>query len=143
MSYVNKGFTIIEMMVVLLIISILAAVAYPRYNETIQRSYRAEGQAFLSEVAARQERYFAQNNHYIIPDAGADSSALSQLGLVSPAQSATKKYQLEITLEESDGGYTLIAQQQFNDLKCGDLTLNALGIKGLINTDKTVAECWR
>ena len=46
MSYVNKGFTIIEMMVVLLIISILAAVAYPRYNETIQRSYRAEGQAF-------------------------------------------------------------------------------------------------
>ena len=143
MSYVNKGFTIIEMMVVLLIISILAAVAYPRYNETIQRSYRAEGQAFLSEVAARQERYFAQNNHYIIPDAGADSSALSQLGLVSPAQSATKKYQLEITLEEGDGGYTLIAQQQFNDLRCGDLTLNALGIKGLINTDKTVAECWR
>ena len=143
MQYVNKGFTIIEMMVVLLIIGILAALAYPRYHESIQRGYRTEGQAFLSGVAARQERYFAQNNHYMIPDTAADTSDFSQLGLASPAQSATKKYQLEITLEEGDGGYTLIAQQQFNDLKCGDLTLSALGIKGLIHTDKTVAQCWR
>ena len=143
MQYVNKGFTIIEMMIVLLVIGILAAVAYPRYNESIQRGYRTEGQAFLSEVAARQERYFAQNNRYVTADIAADSSDFSQLGLSSPAQSATKKYQLKITVEESDGGYTLIAQQQFNDAKCGDLTLNALGIKGLISSDKTVAQCWR
>ncbi len=143
MQYVNKGFTIIEMMIVLLIIGILAAVAYPRYNESIQRGYRTEGQAFLSEVAARQERYFAQNNNYVIPDAGTNLSDLSQLGLSIPAQSVTKKYQLKITVEEGDGGYTLMAQQQFGDAKCGDLTLSALGIKGLINTDKTVAQCWR
>lgn len=141
MLYVQKGFTLLELMVVLLIIGVLAALAYPRYDAQIKRGYRTEGQALLNEVAARQERYFSQNNSYLIPEA--DSDDLGRLGLTSPAKSASNKYQLKITAEESDGGYSLIAQQHFNDTQCGDLTLNGLGIQGRTGTDKSVAECWR
>ncbi len=89
----------------------------------------------------RQERYFSQNNEYLIPDD--NSNDFSGLGLSNPAESATKKYQLEITLEDTDGGYTLIAKQQFNDSKCGDLILNGLGIKGHTGAADSAVQCWR
>ncbi len=141
MLQLEKGFTLLELMIVLLIVGILAVLAYPRYDAQIKRGYRTEGQAFLNEVAARQERYFSQNNSYLIPEAESDD--LAGLGLTNPAKSASNKYQLKITTEDNDGGYSLIAQQQFNDSQCGDLTLNGLGIQGRTGTDSSVTECWR
>ena len=141
MRYLSKGFTLLEFMIVLLIIGVLAALAYPRYDAQIKRGYRTEGQGFLNEVAARQERYFSQNNSYLIPEG--DSDDLAGLGLTNPAKSASNKYQLKITSEDNDCGYSLIAQQQFNDSQCGNLTLNGLGIQGRTGSDKSVAECWR
>lgn len=132
MKDANKGFTLIELMVVVTIIGILAAIAYPSYIEYIQRAYRAEGQALLTDLAARQERYYAQNNAYI--------DDITQLGL-SDANSATHKYAIHIVLE--DGSYTLTAQQQFNDSQCGNLTLNGLGVKGYTGTDKMIEKCRR
>ncbi|HFX0715601.1 TPA: pilus assembly protein PilE, partial [Pseudomonas aeruginosa] len=43
----------------------------------------------------------------------------------------------------NDGGYRLIANQAFNDLDCGNLTLTANGEKGRTGSKKSVAECWR
>lgn len=60
-----QGFTLIEMMIVVAIIGILAAVAYPSYAEHVKRGNRSEGQALLSDIAAAQERYYSQNNRYI------------------------------------------------------------------------------
>lgn len=130
----NKGFTLIEVMIVVAIIGILAAIAYPSYDEYVKRGNRAEGQAFLNEVAARQERYFSQNNAYVT-----SVDDISKLGL-SKSSSETGKYTLSIG---TDNGYTLTANQQFNDTKCGNLTLNAQGVKGRSGTEKTVDECWR
>ncbi len=135
MKHLNRGFTLIEMMIVVAIVGILAAVAYPSYDEYVKRGNRTEGQAFLSDVGARQERYFSQNNAYIT-----DVANIAKLGL-SSANSPTDKY--TITLAAGDGGYLLTANQQFNDTKCGNLTLNALGERGRSGTDKTVDECWR
>lgn len=130
----NKGFTLIEVMIVVAIIGILAAIAYPSYDEYVKRGNRAEGQAFLNEVAARQERYFSQNNAYVT-----SVDDISKLGL-SKSSSETGKYTLTIS---TNNGYTLTATQQFNDTKCGNLTLNAQGVKGRSGTEKTVDECWR
>lgn len=137
----NKGFTLIEVMIVVAIIGILAAIAYPSYDEYVKRGNRAEGQAFLNEVAARQERYFSQNNAYVT-----SVDDISKLGL-SKSSSETGKYTLTIS---TNNGYTLTATQQFNDTKCGNLTLNAIGDKGA--NGKTTANsadrefvmsCWR
>lgn len=138
MKQKQSGFTLIEMMIVVAIIGILAAIAYPSYDEYVKRGNRTEGQALLSDASARQERYFAQNNAYITTDGN-----IAKLGLKTGNKSETNKYTLTVSKVDGDGGYTLTAEQGFNDAKCGNLTLNALGKKGRTGSDKAVEECWR
>lgn len=134
----SRGFTLIEVMIVVAIIGILAAIAYPSYDEYVKRGNRTEGQALLSDASARQERYFNQNNAYVVKDAD-----IAKLGLRNGATSETGKYVLSVGEEENDGGYTLTATQQFNDTKCGNLVLNAVGMKDRTGSGKSVADCWR
>lgn len=138
MKLKQSGFTLIEAMIVVAIIGILAAIAYPSYDEYVKRGNRTEGQALLSDASARQERYFAQNNAYITANAN-----IAKLGLKNGNKSETNKYTLTASKVDGDGGYTFTAEQAFNDAKCGNLTLNALGEKGRTGSDKTVGECWR
>lgn len=132
----QNGFTLIELMITVVIISILASIAYPSYQEFVKRGNRTEGQAFLNEVAARQERYFAQNNEY--------TDDVDRLNLKDGSTSETEKYELSIVIDEDadDGGYTLTAEEQFNDTACGNLTLTATGVKG-VSGSKAAADCWK
>lgn len=59
-----SGFSLIELMVVVAVIGILAAVAYPSYTEYIQRSRIADATAGLSDIRIRMERYFQDNRTY-------------------------------------------------------------------------------
>ena len=107
----SRGFTLIEMMVVVAIIGILAAVAYPSYTEYVQRGNRTEGQALLNDAAAAQERYNAQNYVYIT--SSADIAKLKvHSSTSSGVTSQTGKYTLSISTAAGDGGYTLTATQQ-------------------------------
>ncbi|WP_265661048.1 type IV pilin protein [Stutzerimonas stutzeri] len=137
-----KGFTLIEVMIVVAIVGILAAIAYPSYQEYVMRSNRSEGMAMLNDAAARQERYFAQSNTYVT-----SNSDIGKLNMRSSSASEitsdTGKYTLSVGSVASDGGYTLTATQHFGDTKCGNLTLNALGAKGRSGSGKSVEECWR
>ncbi len=140
MKPVQTGFTLIEVMIVVAIIGILAAIAYPSYDEYIKRGNRAEGQALLQEASARQERYFAQNYEY---------GDIAKLGLKNGNQSETGKY--TVSAVANGKGYTLTATPQFKDDKCGSLVLNEIGSRGAAGkldsgsaSDKAkVTECWR
>ncbi|KAB0549229.1 type IV pilin protein [Pseudomonas argentinensis] len=135
----HAGFTLIEVMVVVAIIGILAAIAYPSYTEYVQRGNRTEGQALLSDAAARQERYYSQNNTYVT---AADD--IGKLGMnLSNNRSATGKYVFSVGKVDGDGGYTLTATQQFSDTKCGNLTLTANGVKGATASGASASDCWR
>jgi type IV pilus assembly protein PilE len=139
----SSGFTLIEIMIVLAIVGILAAIAYPSYEEYVKHGNRSEGQALLHEAAARQERYFAQNNAYIT-----DQDDIANLALPhtedTTVTSSTGKYTLTVSTEDDDGGYTLtVSPESFDDDACGDLTLSAVGTRGRSGSDKTVEECWR
>lgn len=60
----NKGFTFIELILVLAILGILAAIAYPGYQNYITRARRSDGQMALLDLANRLERYYAEHHSY-------------------------------------------------------------------------------
>ena len=62
-----KGFTLIELMIVIVIISILAGIAIPAYNGYVLRSKLAEPPSILSPLQARMEQYYQDNRNYGVP----------------------------------------------------------------------------
>lgn len=73
----QKGFTLIEVMIVVVIVAILAAVAIPSYQDSVRKTRRADAKEALTRIAALQERYFFTNNSY---------GTLAQLGVGSTSQ---------------------------------------------------------
>jgi type IV pilus assembly protein PilE len=137
----QRGFTLIEMMIVVVIIGVLASIAYPSYTEYVLRANRTEGMAMLSDAAARQERFFVQNHAYITSNG--DLEKLRVPSSTSPGvTSTTGKYTLSVT---SANGYTLKATptQAQKDTKCGTLVLDAKGTRGIENGTGSATDCWR
>ncbi|MBO3275293.1 type IV pilin protein [Pseudomonas schmalbachii] len=140
-----RGFTLLEMMIVVVIIGILATIAYPSYQQYVLRANRAEGQAMLNDAAAREERHFAQNNAYVT-----DPEDIGKLGMRKTTGTAvmsdTDKYSLAVSNPAGSGGYLLTATPQgaqARDTQCGSLTLNAVGERGKTGSAASAAECWR
>lgn len=95
----SSGFTLIELMTVVAIISILLAIAVPAYNEYINRAHRAAAQQFLLDVAQRQEQYLLDNLAY--------AGNLGGLGMSIPADIAADYDPLVITLSAPPPSFQL------------------------------------
>lgn len=59
-----RGFTLIELMITVAIVAILAAIAYPGYQDHLRKSRRAEAQAFMMAVAARQQQFMVDTRAF-------------------------------------------------------------------------------
>lgn len=114
-----KGFTLIEILVVVAVLGLLAAIALPAYSNYTMRSNRAEARATLVEAAQIAERFFVRNNTYV--GAGADLPASSPHGLYTIAFNAPAATQFTIT--------ATAARSQVRDTGCAVLTINHLGAR--------------
>ncbi|MDZ7752599.1 MAG: type IV pilin protein [Gammaproteobacteria bacterium] len=99
--YINDakqhGITLIELMIVVAIIGILAAIAYPSYQEYIIRANRADAQGALTGLGAAMERHYTQNGSYTAAAAGgADTGAPAIYATQSPVDGGNAVYNLEI-----------------------------------------------
>lgn len=74
-----KGFTLIEIMIVIAIVAILASLAVPAYNDSVNRARRADAKIALEKAAAMQEQHYYQANQYtdILNDIGGTGGSLS------------------------------------------------------------------
>lgn len=60
----QSGFTLVELMIVVVVIGVLAAIALPSYQNSVRKSRRSDAHSLLMEVANRQEQFFSNNNTY-------------------------------------------------------------------------------
>lgn len=113
-----KGFTLIEVLVVIAIISILSAIAYPSYIEQVNRSKRAEGQAALVELAARLQEYYIDNTPPSFIGANLEIKAGGSLPYQVPADAnnTSKYYDLSINEESLTSNYFEIKATPVNSL---------------------------
>jgi type IV pilus assembly protein PilE len=120
----QKGFTLIELMIVVAIVAILASIALPAYQDQVRRGHRAAAQTELMDIATRQQQFLLANRRY---------ATQAELGYEIP-ESLESRYTVTITrlpeppavgMPTFDTTFTAIGSQ----LDDGNLSLNSAGLK--------------
>lgn len=136
-----RGFTLIELMITVAIVAILAAIAYPAYQDSVIKGKRAEGRAALVDFMQQQERYMTQAGTYLAVTAGATGVPFKTFSGDKPSNPAYK-----IGAEACGGGTSLrecvrvFAVPQFSDAEAGTLRIVSTGAKDCTGTKPSV--CW-
>ncbi|WP_455208151.1 type IV pilin protein [Kaarinaea lacus] len=128
----STGFTLVELMIVIVIVSLLAMVAVPSYNKSVTKARRADAQSSLSNLAGAMERFFTENGTYI--GAAGSSATPTATGAPwiyhtqTPIDGNVKFYNLTIQVATA-GAYTLRATPIGGHVGDGYLELVSTGVE--------------
>lgn len=133
----QKGFTLIEVMIVVAIIGILSAIALPSYNEYIRRGHRSDARTGLLQAQQWLERASTATGLY----------PTSLPSALTWSADTNKRYSIDFAAGNTNAAFTLVATRksgpQATD-KCGDFTLTNTGERSANNLSAgaTATECW-
>ena len=129
-----RGVTMTELMVVVVIIGILTAIAYPSYRQYAARAKRNEAKAALLQIATNQERFYLQNNTY--------TTNMTSLGFPVATNFLSDSNSYIIAVNAADANdFTATATYQNADAeagKCAAFTIDGRGAK----TSTPYTDCW-
>ncbi|AZV29069.1 pilus assembly protein [Pseudomonas syringae] len=131
MRRTNRGFTLIEIMIVIAIIGIVITIGYPSLTEYVKKGRRADVVSTLSEQAQILERFYSKNNVYTG---------------VTGLSTGNDFYTITPTI--TDQTFLLTATRKTGTAmatdKCGDFTLTNTGVRSMNNatTGLTTKDCW-
>lgn len=145
----QRGFTLIEMMIVIIVVGILAAVALPSYRSQVLKGNRAVAKAKLLDIAAKEEVYFGDNKVY--------QNSLSAFGIGADVTAGVDQnynwvapddgeaiYEISVTLSNGGLDYTATADtvnnQSNDDDNCATLSITSSGLRSA--TGNLGSECW-
>ncbi len=129
-----RGFSLVELMIVVAIVAILAAIAVPSYQNQVRDARRADAVSVLLQSRQLLERYYSKNYSYADVPAGTVATK-------SPNDAGTDTY-YSIALASGATNFTLTATPQGGQVgdPCGALTINQAGVKtSVLSLDL----CWR
>ncbi|BCX70575.1 type IV pilin protein [Pseudomonas izuensis] len=127
----NRGFTLIEIMIVIAIIGIVLTIAMPSFTEYQNKGRRTEVAGLLSEQAQILERFYSQKNIYT---GAAGLSAGNDYYTITP----TLTDQTFLLTAVRKAGKSMATD------KCGDFTISNAGVRGMVNATAglTTKDCW-
>ena len=129
-----QGITLMELMIVVVIIGILAAIAYPNYRDFTARAKRNEAKAALLKIATNQERIYLNSNSY--------TTDMTDLGFATDCPSLTDSTTYSVCITAADSNtFTAVATYQRSDneaSKCLTFQITGRGVK----TSAPYTDCW-
>ena len=147
----ERGFTLVELMIVITVLAVLAGIAWPNYQDYVRKSNRADAKSMLSQVASRQEQFYLNNKSYTTNrDAvwSADVNDADDDGSTTDYVSEAGYYNLAISAGPSGSiatSYALTAATngapQSADAECLNFTLNSRGDRG-VSGSGSANDCW-
>ena len=152
----NRGVTLIELIVVVVIVGLLASIAVPTYRQYVLRANRTEARAALLALATAQEKYYVTCNSYVATlDSTKSDVCPGKTGSLSfPSASEKGYYTIAVTGADDDAAgnpqsWTATAtaasgQPQIDDTRCRVFQLTSTGIKTAKNAADVAndGECW-
>lgn len=137
----NRGFTLIELMIVVAIVAIVALIAYPSYSNYAFRARRAEGKDLALRIASAEERFYTNFNVYTTDITGA-----AGLGFNSNVSEGNHYTATVDGLGANSQTFVIHSTPTAGDVQatdsCGQLTLNNTGLKAAPSDTGTNGKCW-
>ena len=147
-----KGFTLVEVMIVVVIMAVLAAIALPSYRDSVAKSRRSEARALLTEASQYMQRFYGQHDRYDQTNAATPVAVAlpdDLLRVPRGAAAGTQTYTLSfVSSSLTPNAYVLQAVPRsagpMASDRCGSYTLDNVGRRGLSGaaTGVTVRDCW-